>query len=183
MDMAMLLALATAAVVVAVAIVVTVVVMSGRRRLERELDASRAQLDRLGDQVDELSRQVAESANPHEPSSTRASREFVITSLPGKALSTALTSPEPTDAPDPEHLSAGEFASVAVGESLVRLISIGYGVRRALTAENRNRIRFAMRQEVRRARRQRRHDLKEARRHLRAQQAGGESAHLTSDAA
>ena len=83
----------------------------------------------------------------------------------------------------PEHLSAGQFASVAVGESLVRLISSGTASRRALTPENRNRIRFAMRQEVRRARRQRRHDLKEARRHLRAQQAGGESAHLTSDAA
>jgi hypothetical protein len=183
MDMAMLLALATAAVVVTVAIASTVVVMSGRRRLEHELDASRAQLDRLGDQVEELSRQVAESATDTQSAASRESREFVITSLPGRALSTALAPPDPADQPDAEHLSAGQFASVAVGESLVRLISIGYGVRRALTPENRNRIRFAMRQEVRRARRQRRHDLKEARRHLRAQQAGGESAHLTSDAA
>ncbi len=35
------------------------------------------------------------------------------------------------------------------------LLSLGYGVRRALSAENRNRIRFEMRREVKRARRQR----------------------------
>ncbi len=64
-------------------------------------------------------------------------------------------------------LTAGRFASVAVGESLVRVLSLGYGVRRALSAENRNRIRFEMRREVKRARRQRRRDLKEAKRHLR----------------
>ena len=47
------------------------------------------------------------------------------------------------------------------------MLSLGYGVRRALSAENRNRIRFEMRREVKRARRQRRRDLKEAKRHLR----------------
>jgi len=51
----------------------------------------------------------------------------------------------------------------------VRLVSLGYGVRRALSAENRNRIRFEMRREVKRARKQRRRDLKEAKRHLRAE--------------
>jgi hypothetical protein len=47
------------------------------------------------------------------------------------------------------------------------VLSFGYGVRRALSAENRNRIRFEMRREVKSARRQRRRDVKEAKRHLR----------------
>ncbi len=57
---------------------------------------------------------------------------------------------------------------MALGESLVRVLSLGYGVRRALSAENRNRIRFEMRREVRRSRKQRRRDLRTAARTLRA---------------
>ena len=59
--------------------------------------------------------------------------------------------------------------TVAAGESLVRVVSLAHGVRRALSAENRNRIRFEIRREVKRSRRQRRRDLKDARRHLRRQ--------------
>jgi len=58
-------------------------------------------------------------------------------------------------------------------------VSLAYGVRRAMSAENRNRIRFEMQREVKRARRQRRRDLKEAKRHLRSEQRTG----LTEDAA
>lgn len=46
--------------------------------------------------------------------------------------------------------------SATVGEPLVRMASFVYGVRRALTAENRNRIRFEMRREIRRSRKARR---------------------------
>ena len=76
-------------------------------------------------------------------------------------------------------LTAGQFATVAVGESLVRVLSLGYGVRRALSAENRNRIAFEVRREVKRSRKQRRREVKEARRHLRAAQRDD----LTEDAA
>jgi hypothetical protein len=48
-----------------------------------------------------------------------------------------------------------------------------------MTPENRNRIRFEMQREVKRARRQRRRDLKEAKRHLRT----GQRTELTEDAA
>jgi hypothetical protein len=54
-----------------------------------------------------------------------------------------------------------------VGESLVRLVSLAYGVRRALSAENRNRIGFEVRREVRRARKRRRREEKQGRRYLR----------------
>ena len=46
--------------------------------------------------------------------------------------------------------------SATVGQPLVRLAALAYGVRTALTPENRNRIRFAMRRELRRSRKQRR---------------------------
>jgi hypothetical protein len=131
--------------------------------------------------VEELSSQMAEARRAGAPVTPEA-LEFVITSLPDGELSASLAAQE-NDAPATQQLSAGQFASVALGESLVRLISLGYGVGRALSPENRNRIRFAMRQEVRRARRQRRRDVKEARRHLRARQAAGEASDLRSDAA
>ena len=44
------------------------------------------------------------------------------------------------------------------------------GLRRALSAESRNRIRFEFRREVKRSRKQRRADLKAALRHLQAQE-------------
>ena len=107
--------------------------------------------------------------------------EVVITSLPDGTLrgTPVAADDEPATTTTSTPLSAGQFASVALGESLVRVFSLGYGVRRALTAESRNRIRFEMRREVKRSRRQRRRDLKEAKRHLRADQ----RADLTEDAA
>jgi hypothetical protein len=59
-----------------------------------------------------------------------------------------------------------------VGESLVRAVSLAHGVRRALSPENRQRIRFEMRREVKRARKQRRRDVRQAQRHLRTRPAG-----------
>lgn len=46
--------------------------------------------------------------------------------------------------------------NATVGEPVVKLAAFAYGVRRALTPENRNRIRFEMRREIRRARKARR---------------------------
>ena len=69
-------------------------------------------------------------------------------------------------------MTGRQFASLALGESLVTIFSFGYGVRRALSAENRNRIGFEMRREVRRSRKERKRDEKQARRHLRATRAG-----------
>ena len=51
-----------------------------------------------------------------------------------------------------------------------------HGVRRALRPEARNRMAFAMRQEVKRSRRQRKLDLREARRQLREDLRGRERA-------
>ncbi|CAN5407136.1 hypothetical protein BH10ACT10_BH10ACT10_04730 [soil metagenome] len=159
MEPAQLVALVAAAAVVVAVLVAVLVVRASRRRWQAQLDAARADVEALSARLDDLTPEPL--AEP-----VREPREFVITSLPGS---------EPVSPPAPgaelevaqSHLSAGQFASVAAGESLVRVLSLGYGVRRALSAENRNRIRFEVRREVKRARRQRRRDLKEAKRHLR----------------
>jgi hypothetical protein len=98
----------------------------------------------------------------------------------GDYLITTLADEDPEPAVP---MSSGHFASVALGESLVRLVSLGYGVRRALSPEQRNRIRFEMGREVKRSRRQRRRDLKDARRHLRTGRPTGSGPSLAEDAA
>jgi hypothetical protein len=154
---AVVVAVAAASVVV-VAVVALLAVRASRRRWQAQLDAARADLAALSSRLDDL---AAEPAAPAPAAGPVAPREFVITSLtdPGAGLDVV--------APPATHLTAGRFASVAAGESLVRVLSFGYGVRRALSAENRNRIRFEMRREVKASRRRRRRDLKEAKRHLR----------------
>src|SRR3954454_20357054 len=164
MDQGLLTALAVAGVALLLVLLLLLASMLRTgRRTQAELAASRADLAGLRDEVDGLRAAAARS----ELAGPVREQGFVITTLPD-----GTTPPPQAAAPDDERLperqlTAGEFASVAVGESMVRLVSLGYGVRRALSAENRNRIRFEMRREVKRARRQRRLDLKEAKRHLR----------------
>jgi hypothetical protein len=150
MDRTLLLAGAAVVVVLLVLGVLLAVAFSGRRRVRRDLAASREELEALRQRVEELS--AAETVPVAVPPAG-----FLITSIdaadPG-ALEPSAVVP----------LSTGEFLSVALGESLVKIASFGYGVRRALSAENRNRIAFEMRREVKRSRRQRRLDVKQARR-------------------
>ena len=93
-----------------------------------------------------------------EPSSAQA--EFVITGL-------GTVQPEPTPAPP---IDGAVFADTVLRETVVKAASLAHGVRRGLSPATRNRIRFEMRQEVRRSRRQRRADLKQAQRDLHARQ-------------
>lgn len=163
MDSGLWWLVATLAVVLAVAVVVTCVLVvaaaRSRRRLTDELAASREELVTVQRRLDALSRRV-----PASPRSTPADQEFVITSAGSPGVPAA---PEP-DGPAAQQLTTRQFATVALGESLVTVAAFGHGLRRALSAENRNRIAFEMRREVRRARKQRRRDVKEARRHLRS---------------
>jgi hypothetical protein len=159
MSTGQLTALATATTVVVLLVVVVLAVLlaralSGRRRLEDSLAASREELVAVQRRLDSLARRV-------EPRPVVAETEYVITTAgePDPDLPVAATPVAP--------VSARQFASVAAGESLVRLVSLGHGVRRALSAENRNRIGFEMRREVRRSRKQRKREVKQARRHLR----------------
>lgn len=91
--------------------------------------------------------------------------DFVITDL-GRE--------EPPAEPTP--LDAPAFADIVLKETVVKAASFAHGIRRGLAPATRNRIRFEMKQEVRRARKQRRADLKAAQRDLHARQRAGMSA-------
>lgn len=167
MNPAQLVAAAAAAVVVVV-VLLALSARASRRGWQAQLDAARADVEALTARLDDL---AAEPVAPA-PVPDAAHREFVITSLPDPGAGQEAGLEVVT--PPGSHLTAGQFASVAAGESLVRVLSFGYGVRRALSSENRNRIRFEMRREVKRVRRRRRRDLKEAKRHLRHVTTGSE---------
>jgi hypothetical protein len=89
-------------------------------------------------------------------SSTTDAREFVITRLG-----------EEPDEPV-RTMEARLFADVVLRESVVKAASWAYGVRRGLSPANRNRIWFEMRREVKRARKERKVEEREAIREYRA---------------
>lgn len=62
------------------------------------------------------------------------------------------------------------FTDIVARETTIKAAGLWHGLRVALTPENRNRIRFEMKQEVKRSRRHRRDDLKAALRELRARE-------------
>lgn len=177
MDPVLVVTLAAAAVVVVLSVVL-VAVVAVRRRLEQELLASRAELVALERRLDGLTQGFPPPpAGPDRP----GDQDYLITSLvdrPSPARGER-SAEDPTGLVHP--LTGREFASVALAESLVRAISVVHGVRRATSAENRNRIRFEMGREVKRARQSRRRELKDARRHLRAQQTQGRTGSDTAE--
>jgi len=59
---------------------------------------------------------------------------------------------------------------------VVKTASLAHGLRRALAAETRNRIRFEMRREVKRARKQRRREMRDLAQQVRATQRAEDAA-------
>jgi hypothetical protein len=88
--------------------------------------------------------------------------EFVITRV-GEPEVEEPVEPVPT-------VPAPVFADLLLKETVVQTASLWHGLRRALAPETRNRIRFHMRQEVKRSRKQRRAELREVRREWAARQ-------------
>jgi hypothetical protein len=127
-------------------------------RLRAAAARTRTELGRLREQLEEL--------GLRRPSSTGVTRpvaepvEFVITDLGSQA----------SQPPTPVQLDGAAFADTVLRESVVKAISLAHGLRRGLGPATRNRIRFEMKQEVRRARKQRRADLKAAQRELHVRQ-------------
>jgi hypothetical protein len=141
-----------------------VALLRARAGAAREREAARAEAAALRDRIEEIERRLASDGSerravrPGEP-------EFVIThvgddaALPRHAGGHAPARPEPA-----------LFADLVLRESVVRAASLAHGVRVALAPETRNRIRFEVRREVRRARKQRRADARLARREQAARQ-------------
>jgi hypothetical protein len=106
--------------------------------------------------------------------SSEAGRDDHLASLDEKPVAaeyviTRVGEPEPEPEPVPT-VPAPVFADLLLKESVVQTASLFHGLRRALSPETRNRIRFQMRQEVKRSRKQRRTELREVRRAWAARQ-------------
>jgi hypothetical protein len=134
------------------------VVLRQRRAWATERASTLADLTALEDRVETLARERRDREQPATPHLGAA--EFVITDL-GR---------ERAEDRAPAPLDRAAFADVVLRETVVKAASLAHGVRRGLAPETRNRIRFQMRQEVRRSRKQRRADLKTAQRDRHARQ-------------
>jgi hypothetical protein len=152
MGTSLLIALVTAFALLVV-VLLTLLVRS-RAESRRALAAAAAETDALRRRLDDLSERLERVTTADRVRAEQAA--YVITDA-------GETRPEP-NVPDRVVLSA------TVGEPLVKVVSFGHGLRRALSAESRNRIRFEMRREVKRSRKQRRADIREARREWEARQ-------------
>jgi len=102
------------------------------------------------------------TASPQAPGPTREAEQYVITRI---------GEPEPA-VPVPT-VAAPVFADLVLRETVVQTAALVQGLRRALAPETRNRIRFHMRQEVKRSRKQRRAELRELRREWARRRAAG----------
>ena len=141
-----------AGVLALVALTLGVVLLRARSRTERALSEARAETADLHAQLAALEERLDRPAEDGAP----VEAEFVITHLGTDAAAE----------PDPvvPELGTALFADIVLRETVVKAASLAHGVRRALDAETRNRIRFEMRREVKRARKQRRVDTRQARR-------------------
>jgi hypothetical protein len=132
--------------------VLLIVLLRSRAESRRALAAAMAETAELRARLDQLSEQLERAME----SDRRAQEAAYVITDAGEPR------PEP-NVPDRVVLTA------TVGEPLVKAVSFGHGLRRALSAESRNRIWFEMRREVRRARKQRRREMKEAWRRMQDQ--------------
>ena len=97
---------------------------------------------------------------------------------------TRMGADEPREAaPVAQDIDGRLFADIVARETVVKAAAWTAGLRRALSPESRNRIRFEVRQETRRAGRERRSEMKQALREFRARERGDLARDLGEDVA
>jgi hypothetical protein len=149
-------------------LVLAVVLLRTRATTSRDLRSAHAETASLRAQLEDLDRRLT-----HAPPRAHPDPEFVITHLGETGPATAPAAAPvgaPVGAPvvgvdAVERVDSALFADLVLRETVVKAASLTHGLRRALAPEVRNRIRFEMGREIKRARKQRRADLKAARRH------------------
>lgn len=151
-----------AGLVLATALLVTVSVRS-RRRVAQRLDAAHAEAEALRVQIEEIQRQLSTPA-------VRSEQEFVITGVGSDLDTPSLVPRDGYSTNEASTVPAPVFADIVLRETVLQAAALAAGLRRALSPEVRNRIRFEMRREVKRARKQRKADLRAARREWEARQ-------------
>ncbi|CAI9406104.1 hypothetical protein [Nocardioides sp. T2.26MG-1] len=143
-----------------------VALLRARSRTDRAVTAARAETAALRAELEALERRLSRP-DPRTPADAAEPQEYVITHL----------GEDDPDATEPAHLERALFADLVLRETVVKAASLAHGVRRALAPETRNRIRFEMRREVKRARKQRRSDTRQARREWQARQRADDPNH------
>jgi type II secretory pathway pseudopilin PulG len=168
------LTLTLALVAVLAAALAAVAAVAWRRSVRdavRRDERAAAQLAELRERLSALEARPA----GRNPTTVASEREFVITHL-GEEDPTA----DPVDsAPVKVSLTGPAFADAVVRETVVQTASVVHGLRRALAPETRNRIRFEMRRELKRSRKARKVEVREALREYRARHRTDPAADLT----
>jgi hypothetical protein len=145
----------------ALALALLVLVLLARRaaaRSNRELAAARAQARELAARLELVEESLARGQT-----APRDLQSYVITHVGDE-------DPRVEAAPVAGRIDGKLFADIVARESAIKAVGLAHGLRRALAPEVRNRIRFEMKREVLRARKQRRADLKAALREFRARE-------------
>ena len=156
------LAVATVVGLVALACVVVSLVVSvrrSRRRTEELLATAAGDAEALREQLAAIEEQLraqaeAVAAAERVPVAVVDGREYVITELGDDAGPRVPTRVVPGPV----------FADILLRESVIKTASLAAGLRRALSPEVRHRIRFEMKREVKRSRKERKLMLRAARR-------------------
>lgn len=145
----------------ALALTLLVLVLLARRaaaRSNRELAAARAQAKALADRL-----ALVEESLARVQATSLDDQSYVITRFGDEE-------PQVEAVPVVGRIDGKLFADIVARESAIKAVGLAHGLRRALAPEIRNRIRFEMKREVQRARKQRRADLKAALREFRARE-------------
>jgi hypothetical protein len=145
-------------VLVTLAGVLAALLLKERARSREALARTRSEAAELRARVDALAAHAAAQDRAR-----REPEEFVITHL---------GEPEDEDAlfsgPTATRIDGKLFADLVLRESIVKAAALTHGVRRALAPETRNRIRFEMKREVKRAKRSRKDEFRQVRDEMRA---------------
>ncbi|WP_148614996.1 hypothetical protein [Nocardioides rubriscoriae] len=156
--------LATLAVSAVLVTGLVVAVLRLRARATAALETAQVQVAVLKAQAERIERIERALAEPRRRADDT---EYVVTTL--GQVDGADEHDEREAAPV---VPASLFVDLVVREGVVQAASWAAGLRRALAPEMRHRIRWEMKREVKRARKQRRDDLRRAKRELEARQRG-----------
>lgn len=144
-----------------IALCALVLAAHARRRAAR----AEALLAVLAERVAVLESPAAPAPSAPSPSRDDAVDTFVITRMGDSDAHEAHEA-----VPVAQPIDGRLFADIVARETVVKAASWTAGLRRALSPESRNRIRFEVRQETRRAGRERRAEMKQALREFRARE-------------
>ena len=162
------LTLVVLAALVGLAMALSVAARRARADTEALLEAAVGDADALREQLAGIEAQLQERTRAQEDAAhspgratlaLRDDREYVITDIGDQRRGPQVPA---------KVLPAPQFADILLRESVIRTVSLAAGLRRALSPEVRNRIRFEMRREVKRSRKERKQMVRRARREWQA---------------